>query len=283
MKTVKIMLDAGHYGKYNRSPAVKTYYESDFTFKFCNMLKEELEALGFEVGLTRTEQEKDLDLFLRGKASDGYDLFLSIHSNATGTGKANDNVDYPVAIVMLDDEKVDIDETSLEIGKKLAAVVQEAMQTKQAGRTYTRQSSNDRDNNGIMDDEYYGVLNGAKRVGTPGIILEHSFHTNTRSAEWLLDEENLRTMAKAEAAVLAEHYGIGTPEPLTLWYHVELEAGMKIETLKNYPAYNSADQAKRAGATSLVYRPGEYYIYKVHNGVVNLTKKNGVPGAWIAL
>lgn len=279
----RIMLDAGHDGKYNRSPAVKEYYESDFNFKFCNMLKEELEALGFEVGLTRKSQDEKLELHKRGNASDGYDLFLSIHSNATGTGKTNDNVDYPVAIVMLDDEKVDIDEISMEIGKKLAATVAEVMQTKQAGRTYTRQSSNDRDGNGIMDDEYYGVLHGAKRVGTPGIILEHSFHTNTRSTEWLLNEENLRDMAKAEAAVLAEHYGTEEREPLTLWYNVQLEAGMKIEILKDYPAYNSADLAKKARATKLVYRAGEYYIYKIYNGVANITKKKGAPGAWVIL
>ena len=38
MKEIKIMLDAGHYGKYNRSPVVPAYYESDFSFKFVNML-----------------------------------------------------------------------------------------------------------------------------------------------------------------------------------------------------------------------------------------------------
>ena len=30
---VKICIDAGHYGKYNRSPAVKDYYESDMVWK----------------------------------------------------------------------------------------------------------------------------------------------------------------------------------------------------------------------------------------------------------
>ena len=279
----RIMLDAGHDGEYNRSSANKAYYESDFTYKFCNILKEELEALGFEVFVTRASQEQKLDLFSRGTASKGCDLFLSIHSNATGTGKVNDEVDYPLAIVMLDDEKVEIDEISLEIGEKLAAVVEKVMQTKQRGRTCTRQSSNDRDGNGIKDDEYYGVLNGAKRVGTPGVILEHSFHTNTRSTEWLMDEDNLRMLAKEEAAVLAEYYGMVEPEPMTMWYYVPLEAGMRIETLKDYPVYNSADLAKKAGATNIVYHAGEYYIYKVYNGVVNLTKKKGVPGAWVVL
>ena len=110
MKEVKIMLDAGHYGKYNRSTAVKAYYESDFTFKFCNMLKEELTVYGIKTDTTRKDHAKDLRLFARGKAAKGYDLFISIHSNATGSGSVNNTVDYPVAITMVNDSKVTIDE-----------------------------------------------------------------------------------------------------------------------------------------------------------------------------
>jgi len=39
---IKVCLDAGHYGKYNRSPAVSSYYESDMTWKLHNYLKKEL-------------------------------------------------------------------------------------------------------------------------------------------------------------------------------------------------------------------------------------------------
>lgn len=55
MKQVKIMLDAGHFGKYNQSTAVKAYFESDFTFKFCNMLKENLEDYGILADITREQ------------------------------------------------------------------------------------------------------------------------------------------------------------------------------------------------------------------------------------
>jgi N-acetylmuramoyl-L-alanine amidase len=53
MAKIKICLDAGHYGKYNRSPAVKEYYESDMNWKLHNMLKKYLEEYGFEVIQTR--------------------------------------------------------------------------------------------------------------------------------------------------------------------------------------------------------------------------------------
>ena len=232
MKNVKIMLDAGHYGKYNRSPANTAYYESDFAFKFVNLLKAALEGYGFTVGKTREDQAKDLALITRGKAAAGYNFLISVHSNAVGSG-INDSVDYPAAIVMVDDAKVSIDEESKAVGNILAQAVAKAMGTTQAAKIITKQSDVDRDGNGIKDDEYYGVLHGAKMVGVPAIILEHSFHTNTKATNWLLNDSNLQAMAAAEAAALAEYYGMTaqtTPkqenqkqesqEAATPWYRV---------------------------------------------------------------
>ena len=211
-KVIKIMLDAGHYGKYNRSPAVNSYYESDFNFKFTLLLKAELEALGFVVGVTRTEQGKDLGLYYRGAASAGYDLFLSIHSNAVGSG-VNDKVDYPVVITLLNDNATYIDDVSRDIGNVLAKVIQETMDTNQPGRITQKRSSNDRDGDGIYNDEWYGVLYGAKSVGTAACIVEHSFHTNTRSTNWLLNDANLKVLAKNEAKAIADYYGVTATEP----------------------------------------------------------------------
>ena len=61
----KICLDAGHYGKYNRSKVVPEYYESEMNWKLHNYLAEELEQLGFAVIKTRENQEKDLGLTAR--------------------------------------------------------------------------------------------------------------------------------------------------------------------------------------------------------------------------
>ena len=73
MKNVKtghdapiVTLDAGHYGKYNRSPAVGDYYESDMVWKLHLSLREELEKYGITVRLTRAEQAKDMGLSARG-------------------------------------------------------------------------------------------------------------------------------------------------------------------------------------------------------------------------
>ena len=82
MASVKICLDAGHYGKYNRSPAVPEYYESDMNWKLHLMLKARLEEYeGVEVIQTRENQETDKTLFERGCMSEGCDLFLYLCEN----------------------------------------------------------------------------------------------------------------------------------------------------------------------------------------------------------
>lgn len=188
---MKICLDAGHYGKYNKSPADGRYYESDMVWKLHLMLKRYLEEYGIQVITTRINQETDKVLYDRGAASAGCNLFISLHSNATGSG-LNNNVDYPVSYCAINGRADDI-------GLALAKAVQTIMQTKQASRIEHRAGSN---------GDYYGVLRGASAVGTPALILEHSFHTNAVITAWLLNDTNLDRLAKAEADTIAKYYGI---------------------------------------------------------------------------
>lgn len=218
---MKICIDAGHYGKYNRSPAVKEYYESDMNWKLHLLLKKELKQYGFDVVTTRADKDKDLSLTARGKASEGCDLFLSLHSNAVGSS-VNEDVDYVAVYHLYEDAGTDIDDRSKALALKLAPVISQLMGVKQAPNVTSRKGSGDWNGDGVMNDNYYSVLNGARLVGTPGLIIEHSFHTNTRATKWLMDDKNLEALAKAEAEVIAQFYGMKqekTPElglP-TLW------------------------------------------------------------------
>ncbi len=229
--SIKVCLDAGHYGKYNRSPAVASYYESDLAWKFHKMLKAELEKLGVEVITTREKQNTNRGLYERGAASKGCHLFLSVHSNAVAGG-INENIDYPVAYVLLNGSSTDI-------GLKLAKVVEDVMGTSQKGRTATRRGSN---------GEYYGVLRGASAVGTPGVILEHSFHTNTRSTKWLLNDTNLQKLAKAEAECIAAHFGTGTENQ---WYRVRR---CWSDAASQKGAFRDLDKAKKCADENEGYR-----------------------------
>lgn len=189
----KICLDAGHVGsKYNQSPVVKTYYESAMVWALHLKLKAQLEARGFQVVTTRTSIDTDLGVYERGTASKGCDVFISLHSNACGT----ESVDYPV-VYRAYDNKNDVDTLALKLAKKVG----ELMGTTQAGRTATRKNSS--------GGEYYGVLRGARAVGTPYyMLIEHSFHTNTKATKWLSKDANLDKLAVAEADILAEFFGM---------------------------------------------------------------------------
>lgn len=189
----KICLDAGHVGsKYNQSPVVKTYYESAMVWALHLKLKAQLEARGFQVVTTRASIDTDLGVYERGTASKGCDVFISLHSNACGT----ENVDYPV-VYRAYDNKNSVDTLALKLAKKVG----ELMGTTQAGRTATRKNSS--------GGEYYGVLRGARAVGTPYyMLIEHSFHTNTKATKWLSKDANLDKLAVAEADILAEFFGM---------------------------------------------------------------------------
>ena len=78
----KVLIDAGHYGsKYNQG-IVKDYYESNMTWELQGYLKNELLAYGITVGVTKTNKDTDVAVYDRGIMARGYDLFLSLHSNA---------------------------------------------------------------------------------------------------------------------------------------------------------------------------------------------------------
>jgi hypothetical protein len=65
--------------------------------------------------------------------------------------------------------------------------------------------------------DWFGVIRSAANGGCAcAMLLEHGFHTNPRDAAFLTADSNLRKLAEAEAAVIAEYFGIGLKtEPLT--------------------------------------------------------------------
>lgn len=213
----KICIDPGHYGKQNRSPGIPEYYESEMVWKLANLQKKYLEQLGHQVILTRNNPNKDLALVSRGKAAKGCDLFISDHSNAVGSGM-NESVSHASIIRMTDDGTTKCDDVAKAFAEKIGPVIAQTM-----GITYkvtTRQAQSDRNGDGIKNDNYYGVLHGARLVNVPGIILEHGFHTNTKTVRWLLQDENLDQLAKAEAECIDQFFKKAEPEPEQKYYFV---------------------------------------------------------------
>ena len=190
---MKICIDAGHYKNYNPG-AVKGYYEGNVVWKITELQKKYLEEYkNVTVILTRSNIAKDLALETRGGKSKGCDLFISNHSNAC----EKESVDRPVIIYAFDNKnKADV------LGKKLGKALQDVMGTKQAYQMMQRKLPN-------RNNEYYGVMRGARNVGCPlYYIIEHGFHSNKATCNWLLNDNNLDKLVKAEVEVIAKHFGL---------------------------------------------------------------------------
>lgn len=200
----KILIDAGHYSGYNRSSVVPTYFEGDQMWKLQQYLVKALKEYGFTVGSTKTSingypktSGKD-DVYKRGQMAKGYDLMISLHSNACGT----ESVNRTVIIYPMSGAKSDL---AAQLGNCVKSAMgvssyQLMQRDYDTGNMYTGQKSSKRD--------YYGVIRGSVEAGTPCIIIEHGFHTNTAVARWLMSDQNLQKLAEAEAKTLADHFGL---------------------------------------------------------------------------
>lgn len=200
---MRVCIDPGHYGKSNRSPGVPEYYESEMVWKLSYLQKKYLEQLGVEVVMTRTDPNKDLALQSRGKASAGCDIFISNHSNAVGNGM-NENIDHVAVYHLTDDTTTEADEISKELAQRLAPAIAQIMSVEDGYKVLQRKAQSDRNKDGILNDNYYGVLHGARLVNTSGLILEHGFHTHTATVMWLMDDNNLDMLARMEAQIIYE-------------------------------------------------------------------------------
>ncbi len=207
---MKICIDAGHGEGYNQSPALPAYREGTRMFALQRYLAQELRRYGFQVLCTRTRLQDDPTLLERGRMSEGCDLLLSLHSNAVGPEK-NDIVDYVRVYYPVSGIRADL-------AREMADLIAAVMGTHQAPQHLQRWNSS-------HTADYYGIIRHAVAVGTPALLLEHSFHTNSRSTAWLLEDENLHRLAAAEAALLAEYYGM---EEKTLRYELLKDIQDKI-------------------------------------------------------
>lgn len=197
----QVLLDAGHYGKRNRSPVVPEYYESEWAWKYHLMVRDELIARGVKADTTRPDKDEDLAVTERGAMGEGYDLMISYHTDAADEDR--DRV-YAIHQVQTGEEH---EKTSLAFAEYVAPILHAAMECTGKVKVATRYSDYDRDKDGY-DDDYYGLLRGASFAKCAAVILEHSYHTNERATRWLMDDDNLKLLASIEADAIAEFLGV---------------------------------------------------------------------------
>ena len=208
-KKLLVVIDPGHTGNTYNAGAVKGYYESKAVYDLSLYEKAALEKRGIDVILTR-ERNQDPGLYERGqmavKKGHGYAnvVFESNHSNAFN-GKA-----YGVTIIR---------SAHLPSSEKLADRMIDAIvkvMKPSTGITYNRGVTTKTQSNGA---DWYGVIRGAvsgevsQKQAQKGpvhydYIVEHGFHDNQKECQFLSKQENLKAIAEAKAAVIADYFGI---------------------------------------------------------------------------
>ena len=208
-KKLLVVIDPGHTDNTYNAGAVKGYYESKAVYDLSLYEKAALEKRGIDVILTR-DRNQNPGLYERGqmavKKGRGYAnvVFESNHSNAFN-GKA-----YGVTIIR---------SAHLPSSEKLADRMIDAIvkvMKPSTGITYNRGVTTKTQSNGA---DWYGVIRGAVSGATTqgqakngpvryDYIVEHGFHDNQKECQFLSKQENLKAIAEAKAAVIADYFGI---------------------------------------------------------------------------
>ncbi|MFQ7843226.1 MAG: N-acetylmuramoyl-L-alanine amidase family protein [Coprococcus sp.] len=208
-KKLLVVIDPGHTDNTYNAGAVKGYYESKAVYDLSLYEKAALEKRGIDVILTR-DRNQNPGLYERGqmavKNGRGYAnvVFESNHSNAFN-GKA-----YGVTIIR---------SAHLPSSEKLADRMIDAIvkvMKPSTGITYNRGVTTKTQSNGA---DWYGVIRGAVSGATTqgkaqngpvryDYIVEHGFHDNQKECRFLSKQENLKAIAEAKAAVIADYFGI---------------------------------------------------------------------------
>ena len=208
-KKLLVVIDPGHTDNTYNAGAVKGYYESKAVYDLSLYEKAALEKRGIDVILTR-DRNQNPGLYERGqmavKKGRGYAnvVFESNHSNAFN-GKA-----YGVTIIR---------SAHLPSSEKLADRMIDAIvkvMKPSTGITYNRGVTTKTQSNGA---DWYGVIRGAvsgevsqKQAQNGPVhydyIVEHGFHDNQKECQFLSKQENLKAIAEAKAAVIADYFGI---------------------------------------------------------------------------
>lgn len=189
----KVMIDPGHHlNSTNKGPS--GYYEYLGVWIISIILKSVLRTLGLQADLTR-DWDEDPDLRVRGIQAQGYDLFISEHTNASDRTARGVEVFY--------DFEKEYDKAN---AAKLSKAVSSVMGNKDRGAK-TRTFEDTEDLSTFTDDvlNYYGVIRNAAKTDCPHIFLiESGYHDNLEDEAFLKEYSNLRKIALAQAFVICE-------------------------------------------------------------------------------
>lgn len=276
--SLRICLDPGHSINYNRG-VIPGYFESNMNWALANYLKEELlKYKNTEVFITKSRLDSNPDLESRGRFAiqNNCEVFYSIHSNAASAAACGVSVFRSV-------KRPD----SVKLGQLLGQKDVDIMKA-DTGITYLRQNGNStRLYPDTTNTDYYGVIRASVRsnVVKYSYLIEHGFHTNPTECTWLMNDANIKKLAKGEAEILANYFNLQlkdapAPEP-TPTPSTDIKVGDIVQfaggphySSANASTYNSTPKAGPAKVTN--FSKGAKHPYHI----VHTDKQSSVYG-WV--
>jgi len=186
-----IVIDPGHYGGYNQG-VCPGYYEGNTMLKLAKYLGTNLTAMGAQVIYTRTTNEENPSLAERGRMAANAGLFISLHSDAADDPSVRGVTSFYSV------RQPESEFFASDIGNAAA----DAM-----GNQFRGTIAMPYPTDPTLD--YFGVLRSAVAAGADvALLIEHGFHTNMEDCLFLSNDENLKKIAAAEAAVIAQYFDL---------------------------------------------------------------------------
>lgn len=203
---MKIVIDPGHGGtdRANRGPT--GYIEADGVLDIALRLKDILVENGYEVLLTR-EEDETVELYKRTEIANQWQgqLFISLHTNAGGT--------YANGIETFYSYNGEWGKRFFQEARRVAEIIQRRLvqATGLADRGIkTRLVKNSASS--IYGKDYYAVI---RRSKMPALITELGFHSNPTEEALLKTEGFRQKLADALAQGIKEAYPMERTEDLT--------------------------------------------------------------------
>lgn len=208
---VVVVLDPGHDSTHAGAQGLNGLHEETLNFKIAQYCKEELQQYsGVTVYMTRnsvacpypgTSSGEDNAKRVAYAQSVGANVYVSIHLNSAGASANGAMVFYPNQSY-----RSDIGSQGQNLASQVLTQLK-ALGLKDNGVKIRDSESGDTYSDGSLAD-YYGVIRGSKKAGFPGIIIEHAFVTNASDAAFLSSEANLKKLGQADAAGIANYFGL---------------------------------------------------------------------------
>ena len=205
---IVVVLDPGHGGK-DSGATRGSVYEKTINFKVASYCKAELEKYyGVTVYMTRTgDTNPSLEARARFAASKNADILVSIHQNSGSSSSRGAEVYYPNK-----NYKPAIGNS----GKAVANSIQKELVSLGLNNrgTKIRNTANGSTYADGSYADYYGIIRNAKKLGVPGIIVEHAFLSNTSDYNNFLNSDSkLQKLGVADATGIAKAFGLRKEAP----------------------------------------------------------------------